>query len=245
MQIYGVPREVFPQTFCYVLSAVTNLRNGVRKNGDKHIYTHQSDQSPYYPGIVIELGYSDSRRKSRRDIRLWLENSDCDVFEVKRLTDVQVKLGIACKIGVNAEKQIDKLTFDIFDFDFDLTQTSRTRPLGRARLLESFVCLFNQFALVQQDWSTYDGTDQILPPITTYQIPSYTVFSDGIYPPSFPEHPAPPNALPVVKNVGREHHLLQQGLDIANEYVRLFNTQRSPITVNFRTIAQGIRKSRW
>jgi len=67
--------------------AVTPLKNGVRKNGDGHIYTHQNGQATFFPGIVVEVGFGDSRRKSRRDIRLWLENSDCKVYLVKRFAD--------------------------------------------------------------------------------------------------------------------------------------------------------------
>jgi hypothetical protein len=60
------------------------MRNGVRKNGDAHLYSHQSGQSTVYPGIVVEVGYSDSRKKSRCDIHLWLNNSDCDVLGFQR-----------------------------------------------------------------------------------------------------------------------------------------------------------------
>lgn len=60
------------------------MRNGVRKNGDAHLYSHQSGQSTLYPGIVVEVGYSDSRQKSRRDIGLWLNHSDCGVREFQR-----------------------------------------------------------------------------------------------------------------------------------------------------------------
>ena len=61
---------------------VRTLRNGIRKNGDGHIYTNQGAQSTHFPGVVIEVGYSDTRRKSQRDIRLWLENSDCEVHDL-------------------------------------------------------------------------------------------------------------------------------------------------------------------
>ena len=87
--------EVWPRTgrtpfdfHLFFLRVVTNLTNGIRKNGGAHIYTHQGNQAPYYPGVVIEVGYSDSRKKSHRDIRLWLENSDCNVFLVKRFSNV-------------------------------------------------------------------------------------------------------------------------------------------------------------
>ena len=86
--------EVWPSTGCtpfdfhlFFLRVVTNLTNGIRKNGDAHVYTHQGNQAPYYPGVVIEVGYSDSRKK-RQDIRLWLENSDCNVSLVKRFSNV-------------------------------------------------------------------------------------------------------------------------------------------------------------
>ena len=60
------------------------LNNGVRKNGDAYIYSHQSGQSTMNPGIVIEVGYSNSRNKSRRDIGLWINNSNCEVTELPR-----------------------------------------------------------------------------------------------------------------------------------------------------------------
>jgi hypothetical protein len=45
---------------------VTTLGNGIRKNGDGHICTNQGAQSTHFPGVVIELGYSDTGRKSQR-----------------------------------------------------------------------------------------------------------------------------------------------------------------------------------
>lgn len=62
-----------------------SLNSGVRKNGDAHLYSHQSGQATLFPGLVIEIGYSDSRRKSRRDVGLWLNNSNCDVFEAPKI----------------------------------------------------------------------------------------------------------------------------------------------------------------
>ena len=58
---------------------MTNLKNGIRKNGDAHFYSHQSGESTVYPGCVVEVCYSDAREKWCRDIRLWLEESDLAV----------------------------------------------------------------------------------------------------------------------------------------------------------------------
>src|SRR5436305_275893 len=66
---------------------VTVLKNNVRKNGDGHIYSHQDGSSVKYPGLVIEVGYSDWRKKSHRDICLWIENSDHHVGELNYFVD--------------------------------------------------------------------------------------------------------------------------------------------------------------
>jgi hypothetical protein len=95
------------------------------------------------------------------------------------------------------------------------------------------------------DWSGYDGTDQTLPAATTYDLPSYAVFSDGHYPASFPPHPNPPDALPPATNIGRQHPLNPQQLIIANNHINLINTQRAEIRVDFRVIANAIRRIRW
>ena len=64
---------------------MTVLHNGVRKNGDAHLYSHQSGQGTMFPGLVVEVevGISDSRRKSRRDVALWLNNSGCEVIQAQ------------------------------------------------------------------------------------------------------------------------------------------------------------------
>jgi len=46
------------------------------------------------------------------------ENLDCNVPASRGFVNVKVKLGIASNVGVDAQKQINKLIFDIFDFDF-------------------------------------------------------------------------------------------------------------------------------
>ena len=99
---------------------------------------YDSRQGTLFPGLVMEVGYSDSRRKSRRDVGLWLNNSNCDVFEApKILLILQTKVGIACKIGVDQAKQINRLTFDVFMFDFNAG--TRHSPLGRAKMVHSQV----------------------------------------------------------------------------------------------------------
>ena len=58
------------------------MKNNVRKNGDAGLYTHVSGNGVIFPGVVVECGYSDSLPKSRRDIALWLANSDCAVLSL-------------------------------------------------------------------------------------------------------------------------------------------------------------------
>lgn len=48
------------------------------------------------------------------------------------------RLGSHETCGVDAQKQINLLTFDIIQFDYDYT--TRISPLGRARTVQSFVC---------------------------------------------------------------------------------------------------------
>jgi hypothetical protein len=52
----------------------------VRKNSDAGIHNHESGGGTLYPGIVVETGFSDSQHKSRRDLSLWINNSDLSVF---------------------------------------------------------------------------------------------------------------------------------------------------------------------
>ena len=53
--------------------------NGVYKDADQGIYSHESGNPTVYPGLAIEVGYSDSQMKSQRDVKLWLENSKLEV----------------------------------------------------------------------------------------------------------------------------------------------------------------------
>lgn len=48
-----------------------------------------------------------------------------------------MKVGIACKVETDAQKQINKLTFDIIQWDYN--RASRTSPLGRAWTVQTFV----------------------------------------------------------------------------------------------------------
>ena len=59
---------------------VTRMRNGIRTNADMGLYNHSSGSATLYPGIVVECGFSDSLKKARRDITLWLDNSDLEVL---------------------------------------------------------------------------------------------------------------------------------------------------------------------
>jgi hypothetical protein len=59
--------------------SVNKLENGIRKNADSGLYNRASGTSTMFPGVVVEVGYSDPLKKSRRDISLWLNNSDLAV----------------------------------------------------------------------------------------------------------------------------------------------------------------------
>jgi len=201
-------------------TGLTVLHNGVRKNGDAHLYSHQAGQGTMFPGVVVEVGFSDSR-KSKRDVALWLNNSGCET-----------KVGIACKVGMDQQKNVNLLTFDVIMFDH--TACTRHNPLGRAKTVHS------------QDWSRYNGTNQTQPPTTIFDIPSWSIFSDGVYPPSYPPNPnPPPTPMPAVTNIGRQYQLNPQELLIANDNVRLVNNERAPIRIDFKSIADFIRGVRW
>jgi hypothetical protein len=58
---------------------VTRLKNNIRKNSDAGLFNFTSGPATLFPGVVVEVGYSDSLKKSRRDISLWLDNSDLAV----------------------------------------------------------------------------------------------------------------------------------------------------------------------
>lgn len=76
-------------------------------------------------------------------------------------------------------------------------------------------------------------------------MPSYYVFSDGIYPQNYPPHPNPPPQLPQVTNNNRQYQLRPPQMLIAQKDVNLKNTQRMPITVDFTKIANAIRQINW
>ena len=118
---------------------MVKLTNGIRKNGDAGLYCDDSNGfTPVFPGIVVETGFSDLLTKSRRDIKLWLECSDNSVLRSIRVAYfMQVKMGIVCKVGLNAQNVVNTLIFEIWTFDSDLA--TRTSPLGRARKAANFV----------------------------------------------------------------------------------------------------------
>jgi hypothetical protein len=64
---------------------VTRLQNSVRKNADAGIYNQESGRGTIYPGIVIETAFSDTQTKARRDIALWINNSNVEVIPPKIL----------------------------------------------------------------------------------------------------------------------------------------------------------------
>jgi hypothetical protein len=118
---------------------VTALGNGVRKNADMGLYNHSSGKAPLHPGIVVECGFSDSLNKARRDITLWLNNSDLEVVkpEFIMLLIVQVKFGIVCKLGVDVQRNINLLIFEFWEFDY--THCTRTARMGRPKKSDQFV----------------------------------------------------------------------------------------------------------
>jgi len=59
---------------------VNRLKDGVRKNGDGGVFNRTSGAQTMLPGVVVEVGYADSLKKTRRDIALWLNNSDLAVI---------------------------------------------------------------------------------------------------------------------------------------------------------------------
>jgi len=78
-----------------------------------------------------------------------------------------------------------------------------------------------------------------------YSIPSYAVFSDGIYPQSYPPHPNPPTQKDPVDNANLPAGMppyTQLELDILNKQIHLHNTQRKPIELNFSVIADLIER---
>ena len=101
-------------------------------------------------------------------------------------------------------------------------------------------------SLTLQDWSNYQGNQETLPPVTTYDLPSWSLFSDGIYPNSYPLNPAPAQTpLQPVNNQRRQYPLNQRELAITNHHINLVNNERCPITIDFREIADAIREITW
>lgn len=117
---------------------MTRLGSGVRKNSDAGIFNHTSGRGTLFPGVVVECGFSDTLKKSKRDISLWLNNSNLNAnFLPLLLLITQVKLGIVCKVGVDVQRNINLLLFEFWTFDFEhCTQTS---PLGRAKKVSAIV----------------------------------------------------------------------------------------------------------
>jgi len=96
-----------------------------------------------------------------------------------------------------------------------------------------------------QDFTAYDGTAAILPATTLYGIPSYCLYSGGIYPAAYPAHPNLPAQIPLVTNVGPQFPLQPTQLAQVNADITLRNNQRSPIQIDLQDIADEIRSIRW
>ena len=90
--------------------------------------------------------------------------------------------------------------------------------------------------------SNYNGTDASLPPVTTFEIPSYAVISDGIYPPTWPQHPNPPPPLVLVTN---EFPPGPREITILDADIAVRNTPRAPVLLDLRAIADEMRQTTW
>lgn len=94
-----------------------------------------------------------------------------------------------------------------------------------------------------QDWSNYQGNQQTLPTVTTYDLPSWSLFSDGIYLISYAPNPTPPQTLLQPVSIQNRLYLLNQHeLVIANHHINLINIERSPITIDFKEVADAVRE---
>jgi len=49
------------------------------KNADACIFTFQSGKEYFWPGIVVEVGFSEILQELRRDVSLWIDYADCNV----------------------------------------------------------------------------------------------------------------------------------------------------------------------
>jgi hypothetical protein len=57
----------------------------VKKNADQCLHSCESGAATVYPGVIVEVGFSDSGRKAKRDVRLWLENSETEVPHIQTI----------------------------------------------------------------------------------------------------------------------------------------------------------------
>lgn len=67
----------------------------------------------------------------------------------------------------------------------------------------------------------------------------------GNYPPTYPPYPSSPFPLPVTSNNGRQYPLQSSELTLLNDHVNLYNTQRAPLIIDFRVIADVICQIDW
>ena len=96
-----------------------------------------------------------------------------------------------------------------------------------------------------EDFSEYNRTPQTLPPTTTFEIPSYYVFTNGVYPATYPGHPNPPPPLPPATDVGRGFTLGPNQLAHAYTEINLRNNQRARVVVDFMYIVGLICEIDW
>ncbi len=143
-------------------------------------------------------------------------------------------MGVVVKIAIDEQKRIKKLLFEFYEFDFDCV--SRKSPLGRARQKCILVSLYPEYhwfiGLFKLWWgrgyitSLYNLFISLVRNIFGWNIPRY-----------ISPHPNPPLVIPQITNDRRQYQLSPAQLEIANQHVNLINTQKAPIVVDFRKIA--------
>jgi hypothetical protein len=69
-----------------LLISVTPLHSPTpkNKNADSCIFTWQSGREYYWPGVAVEVGYSDSHAKSPRDTALWVDFSQGNALSYEK-----------------------------------------------------------------------------------------------------------------------------------------------------------------
>jgi len=183
------------------------------KNADAAVFTQVSGKEYHWPGIVLEVGYSETRQELRRDASLWVEYSDYNV-----------KLAMAIKVGIGENGCFRTIIFELWGIDWN--KRTRSRPIGRAK--KQIVIDCSSGKIPSANW--------------VQEFPSYFFFPDGIYPPAYPPHPSPPpQEQPVtLDDFESNKQPSSEELNFYNREIALRNDQRKPIVVNFANIRDDI-----